>query len=216
MKTRLIGDIHGKWLQYQNVISNPNDACSTSIQIGDFGWGFGQRQEYVDQTLNFMNSGNHRFIRGNHDNPEVCRTIPGYIEDGTVEGDTMFIGGAWSIDNPNAGPGWYRRSEGYDWWPDEQCNDEQFEKFIDTYSKVKPKIMVTHDCPKSVSAQLFDIGTLHKPYYPNRTAEAFQIMFEIHQPERWYFGHWHIDAEMMINGTMFQCISELNHTDVQL
>jgi hypothetical protein len=58
---------------------------------------------------------------GNHDNPYMCKQdMVGYISDGTVEGDVMYIGGAWSIDNPVAPPGWYRRTAGFDWWFDEE------------------------------------------------------------------------------------------------
>ena len=115
--TRLIGDIHGHFYDYQ--AHSIEDFDGPTVQIGDFGIGFGQSDYWHESINNFHADGRHRFIRGNHDNPTVCKQdMTGYIADGTVEDDVMFIGGAWSIDNPVAPPGWYRRTAGYDWWDD--------------------------------------------------------------------------------------------------
>ena len=96
-----------------------------------------------------MMRGNHRFIRGNHDNPAECRK---HCHSGsrTVvsrKNDTMFIGGAVSIDRV-----W--RQEGYNWWPDEELSITPLNILVDRYLDIRPRIMVTHDCPEEVAAEL--------------------------------------------------------------
>ena len=213
--TRLIGDIHGRFYDYQ--AHSIADWTGPTIQVGDFGIGFGQGDYWHESVNDFHADGRHRFIRGNHDNPAVCKEMSGWIKDGTVENDVMFIGGAWSIDNPNAPPGWYRRTAGVDWWPDEELGYSDFEKIIDVYNTVRPRVMITHDCPRSVSRKMFfDSGLLHGPEYPNKTATALEIMWEIHQPEFWFFGHWHFTRSETIGKTVFQCIGELDYVDVEI
>ncbi len=115
--TRLIGDIHGLVNDYK--VYAIGDFAGPTIQLGDFGIGFGQSDYWHESINDYHTVGKHRFIRGNHDNPEQCMQMSGCINDGNIEDDVMFIGGAWSIDNPVAPPGWYRRTAGVDWWFDE-------------------------------------------------------------------------------------------------
>jgi hypothetical protein len=49
-----------------------------------------------------------------------------------------------------------------------------------------------------------------------RTGQALQAMFDAHQPDEWYFGHWHHTMQYKYGRTMFQCIGELDYTDVEL
>ena len=109
MRTRLIGDIHGAFTNYKYFTLGigrqlkKNEYYDRSIQVGDYGFGF--RDLWDTNVKNWQaQHPQHRFIRGNHDNPAICKTAPGYIPDGYIEGHTMYIGGAWSIDNPDAGP----------------------------------------------------------------------------------------------------------------
>ena len=213
--TRLIGDIHGCVNDYK-AYSIGNFEGPT-IQVGDFGVGFGQSDYWHESVNAFHSDGTHRFIRGNHDNPAVCKEMTGWIRDGLVENDVMFVGGAWSIDNPDAPPGWYRRTEGYDWWPDEECSMQQLQHFIDVYSIVKPRVMITHDCPQRISREMFfQSGLLKGPEYRTRTAQALEAMLDIHQPDEWYFGHWHHSMEYRYGRTMFRCIGILDYVDVEL
>lgn len=213
--TRLIGDIHGQVNDYKTYVIDKFEG--PTIQIGDFGIGFGQGDYWLESVSEFHKLGGHRFIRGNHDYPALCKTMPSCIPDGTVENDVMFIGGAWSIDNPTPPPGWYARTKDYDWWEDEQCSDEDFARMLDVYSTVKPRVMITHDCPHKIAGHMFwDSGLLKGPRYPNRTGDFLQKMFDIHQPEEWYFGHWHQTMQYQYGRTMFRCIGILDYVDVEL
>src|SRR5215475_1197882 len=107
--TFFIGDVHGKFEPYKRLIKDRRD----TIQVGDMGVGFqgwrnGELVYLTNPPYDRMVEGNHRFIRGNHDNPGVCRQQRQWIADGAVEGDMMFVGGAFSIDRE-----W--RTEGLDW-----------------------------------------------------------------------------------------------------
>lgn len=209
MKTRIIGDIHGMWYEYHALASE----AERSIQVGDFGIGFAGPywHERVDE---FHLSGDHRFIRGNHDHPAMCHKMAGWIPDGTVENDVMLIGGAWSID-------WAYRTEGVSWWADEECSIPEFERMIDVYAATKPRVMITHDAPLEVSDQMFIKGELalggpNAKSIKTRTGQALQTMFDIHQPEEWYFGHWHHTKTEVIRGTKFTCLGEMDYVDVDL
>lgn len=203
MKTRLIGDIHGMFVNYKEIA----EGAEKSIQIGDFGIGF-NNSLWHENVNEFHATGDHRFIRGNHDHPTMCRTeMAGYISDGTIENDIMFIGGAWSIDQM------YRR-EGSDWWADEELSIEELNMMIDVYTTTRPRIMITHDFPTSIASTLF--LSKYDKQYKTRTAEAFEQMLQIHQPELWVAGHWHMSVDKKINNTRFICLNELEYLDIDL
>ena len=191
MKTRFIGDIHGKIGQYLTLC----DGAERSIQVGDFGYGF------VDVPAIPLQ---HRFIRGNHDSPLACRQSPNWIPDGVIENGVMYIGGAWSIDRDF-------RVEGVSWWRDEECDTHFFYKAYDIVAEHKPKVMVTHDCPQSVVSTLFGRAAIH-----TRTQQALDSIWQLHKPKYWIFGHWHTNVVMQIMGTTFICLDELSYIDIDL
>jgi hypothetical protein len=220
VKTRLVGDIHGKFNEYSffnlgvGRYRHATDPAppERSVQVGDFGIGFAS--EYWHNSVNdwMLKNPGHRFIRGNHDDPAKCKEMAGYIPDGTIEGDVMYIGGAWSIDKDF-------RTPGVDWWEDEELSIEEFNAIIDTYRLAKPRVMITHDCPTQVAWDMFiSRGNAFGGFgqIKTRTGEALQAMWELHQPEEWYFGHWHITRDLTLYGTRFQCLGELDYMDVEL
>lgn len=216
--TRIVGDIHGKFYDYVNfslafgMRHNTDPVPIRSVQVGDFGIGFAgdywheQVEEWMKQNPN------HRFIRGNHDDPSTCKKMTGYIADGVVENDVMFIGGAWSIDHA-------LRTEGVSWWRDEELSIEELNSMYDVYKTTKPRVMITHDCPTQIAWEMFiSRGNSLAPgqQFKTRTAEALQAMWEIHKPELWFFGHWHNTRDLTLHDTKFQCIGELDFVDVDI
>lgn len=214
MKTRLIGDIHGEWeLYHQTATDAINHGIEKTIQVGDFGVGF-SGPYWHDRADEFHWDGTHRFIRGNHDDPSRCKKMAGWIPDGRIENDVMFIGGAWSIDH-------MLRTEGVSWWPDEELSIEQFYRLIDVYDQVHPRVMITHDCPNDVSTEMFIQSGLalfkgNAKSISTRTGMAFNTMLAIHQPEEWYFGHWHHSMQYKYGRTMFQCLGIHDYVDIEL
>jgi hypothetical protein len=201
VSTVVIGDVHGKFNAYKNIISK----CDRSIQVGDLGVGFIDPRTEIfsaDSPRYMMASRGHRFIRGNHDNPRACRHHSQWIEDGSVHGEVMFIGGALSIDRAY-------RTEGYDWWADEELSIAELNRVASTYAAVKPRVMITHECPESISDAI--MASRHKTKFnmPSRTRQAFQAMFEFHQPDLWIHGHWHVSFDDVFDGTRFVCLAEL-------
>src|SRR5260370_16253241 len=80
---RFIGDTHAKFPLYRAIATAPvetddptNKIFAPSIQVGDFGMGF--------RTAPIL-APDHRFIRGNHDNPQLCAEHPNWIAVGAVE-----------------------------------------------------------------------------------------------------------------------------------
>lgn len=201
--TIFIGDVHGKYNQYKNILAR----TVNTIQVGDMGVGFRRTTGYRAGTFMqnpphyAMLAGGHRFIRGNHDNPGVCRGHSQWIPDGAVEGDMMFVGGAASINK-------HLRIPDYTWWEDEELSYKQLDDMITVYTTTKPRVMVTHDCPEELAQVLLTIKSQLEPN-GTRTRTAFQRMWSAHSPEIWVFGHWHHSFDHVLRGTRFVCLAEL-------
>ena len=199
---RFIGDVHGKFRRYRDIIRD----CEHSIQVGDMGIGFRDLNGEPLANLPFesMSKGNHRFIRGNHDNPQECRNHPYWIKDGAIEDDMMLVGGAFSVD-------WKFRTEGLSWWSDEELSRTELLNLYDLYRSVEPRIMVTHTAPLFVPEQM---GIKIWSGQENRTEKALEAMWREHKPEIWIFGHWHKSFDRVIMGTRFICLAELEWIDL--
>ena len=214
VKTRLIGDIHGEWEQYHANCMDAIDAgCERTIQVGDFGVGF-SGPYWHDRADEFHWDGTHRFIRGNHDDPARCKKMAGWIQDGCIEDDVMFIGGAYSIDAAF-------RTEGVSWWPDEELSMEELYRLIEVYDHVRPRVMITHDAPLDVTKEMFIQSGLavfgrNAKLINTKTGTALNTMLAIHQPEEWYFGHWHHTMQYRYGRTMFHCLGIHDYVDVEL
>lgn len=190
---RFIGDVHGKFSAYLAL----TEACDESIQVGDFGVGFGIEAPVAGPK--------HRFIRGNHDNPEECHDHVSYLGDYGVHQGIYFCGGGYSIDRA-------RRREGIDWWPNEQLNYKQMVDAGDLYIKTKPTVVVSHMCPVSVEDEAFAFGYI----YPNPTHQFLQSLLLWHTPRIWIFGHYHIAVDQVIEGCRYLCLPELAYLDLNL
>lgn len=206
-----IGDVHNKYSQYKKIMK----LGIPTIQVGDLGMGFmrtqGQRCGEMHRNPHYdaMVFGGHRFIRGNHDNPGFCRRHSQWIKDGTVENDMMFCGGAQSVDRSE-------RTEGYDWWPDEELSISELYKVVDIFEVVRPRVMVTHDCPEDIARVMEVNSGRRKLDLKSVTRQAFQCMWETHGPEIWIFGHWHHSFDKVIGKTRFVCLAELEYKDIEV
>ena len=189
-----IGDVHSQfWLLNRFIMLNE---INESIQLGDMGLGFGQSVDYRFTD----HKSNHRFIRGNHDNPATCKEMKSYLGNyGYLEDEGIFfVGGAFSIDKQY-------RTEGADWWPDEELDGTELNEMVALYEKVKPRIVISHDCPADVASTILGYAIT-----PNSTANTFSYMHYIHQPEKWIFAHYHVDNVIHLEGTEFHVIRALD------
>ncbi len=203
---RFIGDVHG---HIENYLQVRGDA--PSFQLGDMGIGFAGRELPEDGRT-------HRFIRGNHDDPNECRRHKNYAgEYGYDESNKLFfLGGAFSIDSA-----WRKARMLCDptpiWWPEEEQDEDELRNAYRLFIKTKPEIVATHDCPSLVSEHILGrmlVGFRPEKLVPTRTGKWLQTMFAAHQPKIWLFGHYHVDVGVEIEGTQFICLNELSVRDV--
>jgi len=186
-----VGDIHGHFgFMKDFALGNPEKPM---IQVGDFGIGFGEPVPELPSNL--------KFIRGNHDDPELCQASPNYLGDFGMQDGIFFAGGADSIDK-------LHRKRFISWWPNEQLTYSQQMKAMDLYRECLPRIVVTHDCPDSVCTELFQI------WQGNSTRSFLQELLEIHKPQYWIFGHHHKSRCKVIQGTTFHCLAEFEAKEI--
>jgi Icc-related predicted phosphoesterase len=205
--SKFIGDVHGKFDAYEKLIRE-ND---NTIQVGDMGVGFRSwphGEWRANPPHDKMVASNSLFIRGNHDNPHVCRRHSQCIQDGhftKLDGrTTMFIGGGLSIDKDY-------RIEDFSWWPEEQLSQPEMNRIADIYEKVKPEIMVTHECPITAT-----VNIPHSHHFDDhsRTSQFLQSLWNYHKPKIWVHGHHHVSVDHVIEGTRFICLAELEMKDI--
>jgi hypothetical protein len=205
---RFIGDVHGKWKRYEKTIKD----APRSIQVGDFGIGFynPRTETYTRPPYDKMSKGDHKFIRGNHDNPKQCRDHPYWIADGSLIDESIFcIGGAKSIDT-------HLRTEGWDWWADEELNYSEFLQLIQTYEEARPSIVVSHDAPEDMVNHILKTRGAYKYDIPSITRQFFDNLLHVHKPDLWIHGHWHIDHHTVFKGVEYIGLGELSYVDLDL
>jgi hypothetical protein len=198
MRLFLIGDVHGLFVDYNELLKSLPKGCR-SIQLGDMGYGFGQKWDVRFPKYRF-----HKFIRGNHDNPAACAMLDQCLSDyGYLKQFNLFyVAGGFSIDRAY-------RVEGQSWWPDEELSQRQFQNAFNRYVKTKPEIVISHDCPVTVYPMMVRGGLIR-----NSTASALGAMLREHQPKLWVFGHHHKSVDFEYGPTRFVCLKELEVFEV--
>lgn len=201
---RIIGDVHGKHEDYLKIIKD----CEYSIQVGDFGFDY--------SVLDQVDPKRHKIIPGNHDNYDEVDKYEHFL---TTYGPVSFAGldffyirGAFSIDNCFRYDN-YLRGGIKTVWDNEELSLEELRECILSYSKNKPEIVISHECPAGLirGGDLSSYGYSDK--FDSRTQIAMKVMFEGHHPEKWFFGHWHKSLTKNIGKTKFCCLEELDFVD---
>ncbi len=213
---RIIGDVHGKLNQYINICMDAEKLGIKTIQLGDLAFNY-------DNVKKYLNPAQSRFIKGNHDNhgldslrqPHHYMGKFGHITFKEYELPSgFFISGAFSID-------WNRRTPGLDYFPNEELSDEECDKAFEKYQEVKPRYMFTHEAPRMIAKMVGSDWVLSQFGYDpetftTRTSELLQKCFNYHQPEFWYFGHFHRSWQTEFNGCKFTCLAELEYIDIEI
>lgn len=199
MALTIIGDVHGKYERYYRIIRQ-TELHPHTVQLGDFGFKY--------NTLTNLDPNHHKVLGGNHDNYDIIHKYPHYLGDygigivGQVE--FFYYRGAYSIDRQY-------RTVGIDWWENEQVNIDQFLKARELYREIKPKIVITHDCPEVMVPTY--IGNTAR-IYQNITGWALNELFNIHQPDLWVHGHYHVSKTTTFGKTKFVCLKELETLEI--
>jgi len=203
MKLTVIGDPHGLIYNWKKIV----EESEMSISVGDLGfknewesaWDFLQERDFVGNHFN--NPGNHEYGPFVENHPLSTGNFRYF-----TELNLFTVRGAASIDK-------HLRTEGIDWFPNEELTyQEQLEAF-DWYCKVKPEIVISHDCPQSVLEKMFKMGWT---YGKSQTRTMLEMMLQEHQPAFWLFGHYHESRDVMINGTRFICLAELETFEIEI
>lgn len=204
MKRILVGDLHG-------VVGNipylrqryPN--ADEIIIVGDMGVGFPGPQDAMFRLLatHIKDKPLVRFIRGNHDNPEVCRTFTEggiqWIPDGHIEDGILFVGGAWSIDQKF-------RTPGFDWWYNEELNEGEWEEIFKKVEGQEIHTVISHDAPERVIHLILGAG---KSVIKTRTSMYLDMLWNRLPGVRlWVFGHYHEYKEFRKGDTKFVCLPD--------
>lgn len=194
---RVIGDIHGKFDKYSDILSNSN----YSIQVGDFG----NKETWELLESSKLKSDNHKIVAGNHDYFNDVRYSHGiYLPDYITVGDysAFVIPGANSIELPNNSIDIEDQFR--------ELSYQALDTGIELYESVKPNIVVSHDCPYDIYPFIITNGLTKI----NRTADALSVMFEIYSPDLWVFGHHHVSFQMLYKGCQFICLKECQYLTV--
>lgn len=189
----IIGDVHGRVEDYKTLLRDTK--AEYSVQLGDMGFTY--------ELLHTVDAKHHKFIPGNHDNydhlpPHALRGYGQCFLGGSL---FFFIRGGYSID-------YKTRLPGVSWWATEELDYHMLSNCIKMYTKLKPSLVLSHECPSQVFPFLHSHHSLDKP---SRTAHAMSEMFQAHRPRLWVFGHHHVSRTVVVQGTYFRCLDELEH-----
>jgi Icc-related predicted phosphoesterase len=188
----IIGDVHGKVSQYRKLLKRYNPEYS--FQLGDFGF----QKEYDHYMKHCVYT--NKIIGGNHDYypyyEEFKHSFRNWEYYNFDDLKIMTIRGAESVDK-------HLRTEGIDWFKEEEMSYQEQLRCYDDYCDNKPDIVLSHTAPRSVVKELFDIDT------KSTTSQMMEHMLQSHRPLLWVFGHFHKSVQRVIEGTEFICLDEL-------
>lgn len=182
----LIGDVHGKIKEYKSIIKN----VEKSIQVGDLGY-----KEDHEWFLDNIDTSKHKYIPGNHD-PKDFHYSSHSLGDYSYYEGIFNIRGAQSHRITNS-------KKNLNNLPYEELEYSKFSKIIDLYKVIKPRIVVSHECPQIVREEVFKFKDSTK------TSNFMNVLLDIHKPRLWVFGHYHRSINKSINGCKFRCLNML-------
>jgi predicted phosphodiesterase len=235
-KLRLIGDAHGDEKQgiygpWDEYIAHAQGA-EQSLMVGDL--------DFVYSRILVLDPEKHKVIAGNHDNYDksscascnghgcaacshrgyvFCQQTPHFLGDyglwtpPSFTEPLFYLRGGYSIDKH------HRLARGFGWWPEEELTYQQAMRALQFYAEHKPRIVVTHAAPKTVKHALF---TDNVEIQSSATEEVLDQMWQLHQPDMWFFGHYHRTWEDMLTpetgggSTHFRCLDILEAYDLTI
>ena len=171
MQFIFLGDVHGNLNHCHDLADkNPN---SIIVQVGDFGAGL------IPYNYLLLLPTSFRFFPGNHDCRRIANELPHCLGDyGEAYERFFFVSGADSIDKN-------RRTEGVNWWRDEELTYQQAQDCLDKWTQSKVDILVSHDCPQLIAEGYKLI------YDRTLTRNLLNAMIEARKPKMVIFGHHH-------------------------
>ena len=219
------GDIHGKqgkWFEIEQILSSGD----TIIFNGEFGVGFWENHEQSEEAF-YNNIGQKHytvlFVEGNHENFEMLNRYPISFWNGgrvqklrpnlihlmrgevyEIEGHTVFtFGGGYSSDRCRR----EERGENISWWPQEMPSEDDISLALTNLQRVDYRVdyIITHSSPHET---ILYMSKMKKLAIKNPAPEELplnnflDLVRDRVTYRRWYFGHFHADAELWRNQTV--------------
>ncbi len=210
MSIYIYGDLH-RHIDLDPLIKHTKEEGATSddvlIILGDFGGVWSSEEEdneFLKHLVDVVPYKHILFIDGNHENFDRLNKMPivemygspthevlkdkiyhlmrGYKY--TIEGKTFFaMGGASSIDR-------HLRTEGVDWWADEQPNNGEYERAFRTLDENEFTFdyIISHCVAQKIQCYLSSYLT-----DKNKLTNFFDSIIDDLKYTRWYFGHYHLN-----------------------
>lgn len=230
------GDTHGNQHEWQSIdaLLQPGDAI---IITGDFGYlwcGSRREKQFFDQLAKKPYT--VLFIDGNHENFDLLHALPienwhgGRVhflrpnlihlmrgEVYEIEGKRVFVfGGGYSLDKA-------RRKPGVSWWPEELPSEAEYRNAEAHLRALREKnqpvdYIITHTAP---SDSIYYLSRI--PRYGVRidVTEDWELVSFLDRvssawsPKKWYFGHYHVDAELWGNQiALLHAVRELESGEI--
>jgi hypothetical protein len=223
------GDTHGNFQYVKGIFRSRRK--TNYIHVGDFGMLFNTKNVHNRQMIESINhalqsSQSVAYVnRGNHDNPGFwlddgwsmsnIKFVPDYSLINIEGKNTLFLGGAISIDRLVLGKD--------QWWPNEGFHYDQAK--IDKLMQDAPSIdvVVSHTAPEF--AFPIGINSLVLRFAANdpklvedlaverkQLGDVYRLLNTKFKIKRWVYGHFHIGNHMSYNGTEFSCIGVNSYT----
>lgn len=209
--TAIIGDVHGKYNHYLELCKK----YKYTIQVGDMGFNY--------DPIRSLSPKYHRHFFGNHDSRDV-QPAPSWL--GTYgdfelnEQQFFFISGGWSLD------GDFRRIDHVvsknvkTWWQNEELSWQELETALKQYTRLKPEIMLSHECPLELVSYVTNPTTTKLFGYDAGVIETktniwLQKCFDAWQPKMWLHGHYHTSKQTIVGNTKFISLAELEVYEIK-
>jgi predicted phosphodiesterase len=195
MKIIILSDVHGN-IRYCEAVCKKYHAHPV-LQLGDLGVGFLPRSLIEQLPDNF------HFFPGNHDNRTEAITYKNCIgEFGDWKG-LFFVSGADSVDKD-------QRTEGIDWWANEELTYKQGQQCIDQWEASKAEVIISHDCPQFIAEN-------YKLIYDRTiTRNILDSMINVRKPRMVIFGHHHRPFLQEFKGTEFRGLKIDEHITLDI
>jgi hypothetical protein len=219
-KLRVISDIHGcidNRIRFNDLPSYielcqelwPDDY---SVQLGDMGF------QYQSIT-NSLDPSKHVFIKGNHDDHDEKECPNALGRYGLCElgpFNFFYVCGGFSIDCKQRIANEILTGV-KSWWKSEELTQAEGLACLELYEKVKPEVVLSHECPASISYILGNPDIMQafgwKKDLVTSTQELMEQMIKIHKPKLWLNAHYHVDRKIKYHNTIFICQAERRFLD---
>jgi hypothetical protein len=224
----ITGDTHGDQDRWQRLIAPTLAPGDILIICGDFGVGFWNGRCWSEETFyDHLSQQPYTvlFVDGNHENfdqlngypveaycggkvhrlrPNLLHLMRGEVY--TIEGNTFFVmGGGYSLDKA-------MRVEGESWWREEMPSQEEYQNARSNLERAGFRVdyILTHTAP---SETVYYLSTLRSFGIKRTIVEELPLttfLDEVRSKvtyQHWYFGHFHVDAELWRNQTaILDCV----------